>query len=399
FFPLSAKTAYDVDSVLDIISGEIGAGDLKDELKQEIDKIPVIEKEIDQLAKPGDISAAVEVEKTERVAADSALSSLITTVKATADNTAAGLQTEMTARADADTALGKRIDTVTATTGSNTAAIQSEVTARTTADEALSQRIETLKSTVGQNTAAIQSEATARADADSALSKRIDTVQATAGNNTAAIQSEATSRADADSALSKRVDTVQATVGQNTASIQTVATAGTTNDGETMNAMWSTRASLNDITGGFGLIAEQDPDGKTRVKFIVDADIFAILDRSGGKRNPFVIKDGIVYMNKLLLDNAEIGEVISKYIKVDVLDGTVINAGSIRGGAASFGLGGPYDAWGDGRKWHTVIGYNGSISTDSLYATSGVMTGTVNAQAGTFNNVTINENCNVLGTV
>ncbi|MFM9746180.1 phage tail tip protein, partial [Streptomyces brasiliscabiei] len=35
----------------------------------------------------------------------------------------------------------------------------------------------------------------------------------------------------------------------------------------------------------------------------------------------------------------------------------------------------------------------------AITATSGSFTGTVNANAGTMNNITIAENCNVLGTV
>lgn len=290
FFPLSAKTAYDVDSVLDIISGEIGAEALKDELKKEIEKIPVL---------------------------------------------GTAIETEQTARVDGDKALGQQITTITA---------------------------------------------------------KVD-------SNSAAIQTEATARASADSAISKRVDTVQATVGQNTASIQTVATAGTTNDGKTMNAMWSTRASLNDITGGFGLIAEQDPDGKTRVKFIVDADIFAILDRSGGKRNPFVIKDGVVYMNKLLLDNAEIGAVIAKYINVQHLVGSLIEGGSFQGGDVYIGEN-PNGPWsGYGKKWNACIQNSGNALFKTLVGTDCTLSGRMDATSGSFNNVTINENCNVLGTI
>ena len=280
-FALQASTTRDADSVLDVIAGEIGADALKDELRQEIEKIPVID----------------------------------TAVK-----------TETTARQDADKALGQRIDTVTAITGSNTAAIQSEITARTSADTALSQR----------------------------------------------------------------VDTVQATVGSNTAAIQTVATAGTTNDGKTMNAMWSTRASINDIVGGFGLMAEQDPDGVTRIKFIVDADVFAVLGRNGSKSAPFVIKDGVVYMNKLLLDDAEIASVIAQYINVQDLVAVNITASTIKSSdnGASFSL------LPDGTMSCTKATIKGAIT-----ATSGSFTGTVNANAGTMNNITIAENCNVLGTV
>lgn len=284
FYALQAKTTKDANSILDVVSGQIGAEALTDELKQAIE----------QAVTPGELAASVKTETDARVGADSALASQINTVAASTANNAAGLKTEQQARADADSALGKRVDTVSATVGSNTAAIQ------------------------------------------------------------------------------------------------TVATAGTTNNGQTMNAMWSTRASLNDIVGGFGLIAEKDPDGATRIKFIVDADIFAILDRSGGKRNPFVIKDGIVYINKAMMDNAEIGEVISKYIKVDKLVGVLIEAGTIK----SSDNGQSFQLLPDG----TLTARKANI-TGAITATSGSFTGTINANAGTMNNITIAENCNVLGTI
>lgn len=327
-FALQASTTRDVDSVLDVIAGEIGADALKDELKQEIAKIQT-------LVTPGQLSAAVKTETDNRISQDSALSSRIDTVTATANTAAAGVQSEATARANADSALGQLIDTVTATTGSNTAAIQSEATAR----------------------------------------------------------------ANADTAIGKRIDTVQATVGSNTASIQTTATAGTTNDGKTMNAMWSTKASINDVVGGFGLMAEKDPDGATRIKFLVDADIFAVLGRNGDKRAPFVIKNGVVYMNKLLLDDAEIGSVIAKYINVQHLVGTLIEGSSFRSGDLWIGENpnGQFGAY--GKMWNAGIASDGQIYGSSVYLSGGTFTGTVNANNGTMNNITIAENCNVLGTI
>ncbi|MGL4516794.1 MAG: phage tail tip fiber protein, partial [Shewanella sp.] len=136
--------------------------------------------------------------------------------------------------------------------------------------------------------------------------------------------------------------------------------------------------------------AEKDPDGVTRIKFLVDADIFAVLGRNGDKRAPFVIKDGVVYMNKLLLDDAEIGSVIAKYINVQDLVAVKITASTIKSSdnGASFSL------LPDGTMSCTKATIKGAVT-----ATSGSFTGTVNANAGTFNNVTIAENCNVLGTV
>ncbi|QNF21968.1 hypothetical protein FT688_20885 [Aeromonas hydrophila] len=59
--------------------------------------------------------------------------------------------------------------------------------------------------------------------------------------------------------------------------------------------------------------------------------------------------------------------------------------------------GGPHGGWGWG--WHTIIYADGSIYTDRLYASNGTFTGTVNANNGVLNNVTINENCTIRGTL
>ena len=160
--------------------------------------------------------------------------------------------------------------------------------------------------------------------------------------------------------------------------------------------MWTAKVGNTDIGkyGGIGLTIEQDPDGVWRTKCIVDAEVFAILDPSGatgeGSRHPFIVKDGVVYMNKLLLDDAEIGSVIAKYINVDHLVGTLIEAATIRSSdnGASFSL------LPDGTLNAQKANIKGAIT-----ATSGSFTGAVNANAGTMNNVTIAENCNVLGTV
>lgn len=231
------------------------------------------------------------------------------------------------------------------------------------------------------------------------LKKEIKKIQTlvTPGQLEAAVNTETNERITQDSALGKRIDTVQATVGSNTAAIQTTATAGTTNDGETMNAMWSTKASINDVVGGFGLMAEKDPDGETRIKFLVDADIFAVLGRNGNKRAPFVIKDGVVYMNKLLLDDAEIGRVIAKYINVQHLKGSLIEGGSFRGGDLWLGENatGPFGAY--GKKWNAGIDSMGRIYGSDVYFSNGTFQGNVLANSGTMNNVTIRENCSILG--
>lgn len=160
--------------------------------------------------------------------------------------------------------------------------------------------------------------------------------------------------------------------------------------------MWTAKVGNTEIQqyGGIGLTIEQDGDGVWRTKCIVDAEVFAILDPSGavgvGSRHPFIVKDGVVYMNKLLLDDAEIANVIAQYINVQDLVAVTITASTIKSSdnGASFSL------LPDGTMSCTKATIKGAIT-----ATSGSFTGTVNANAGTMNNITIAENCNVLGTV
>lgn len=160
--------------------------------------------------------------------------------------------------------------------------------------------------------------------------------------------------------------------------------------------MWTAKVGNTDIGkyGGIGLTIEQDPDGVWRTKCIVDAEVFAILDPSGATgvnaRHPFIVKDGVVYMNKLLLDDAEIGSVIAKYINVQDLVAVNITASTIK----SSDNGASFTLLPDGTMSCTKATIKGAIT-----ATSGSFTGTVNANAGTMNNITIAENCNVLGTV
>ena len=160
--------------------------------------------------------------------------------------------------------------------------------------------------------------------------------------------------------------------------------------------MWTAKVGNTDIGkyGGIGLTIEQDPDGVWRTKCIVDAEVFAILDPSGATgvnaRHPFIVKDGVVYMNKLLLDDAEIASVIAQYINVQDLVAVNITASTIK----SSDNGASFTLLPDGTMSCTKATIKGSIT-----ATSGSFTGTVNANAGTMNNITIAENCNVLGTV
>ena len=318
------------------------------------------------------ISAQIANEQTARATAVDSLAQVVSTIDAnykSADiTTNARIATEETARASADSALSTRVDLVLATTNSNTAAIQSEQTARATADEALSSDIETLFSSVGNNTAAIKSEATARSNADRALSSRIDTVQATANGLTASVQTQ-----------SQAISTL--------------------NSGA--QAMWTVKSQVGDITTGIGLMT--DSNGKSQV--MISASQLFMFDPNGAAptRSIFAVSNGQVVMQKAVIEKATIETVTAMSITADyVRAGVRITSPAINGGtlaigsgnnsifladgAIGIGKGGPYGGWGYG--WHTIIYNDGGLYTDRIHASG-----------GTFNNVTIAENCDVRGTI
>ncbi|WP_290435570.1 phage tail tip protein J-related protein [Aeromonas caviae] len=266
-------------------------------------------------------------------------------------------------------------------------------TAMATADEALAQQQQVMRVEYAAgdqaNSAAIQSEATARASADAALSQRVDTVQAKADDNAAAIQSEATARASADAALSQRVDTVQAKANSNTTAVQTVAEAQATTAGK-LEAGWYTKAQINGAGGGFGLAVTVAADGSTLTSFVIDADVFAVISRAAGatsKRNPFVIKNGVTYLNKAMMDSADINSLVAAYISVTELvglniKGSTISGTNIIGGSLNIGAG------------KAIINSEGKATLQDAD-----ITGKISALSGVLKSVIIEETCVIKGSL
>ena len=225
-----------------------------------------------------------------------------------------------------------------------------------------------------------------------------------------AITAEQTARANGDSANATAINTLSATVDGHTASIQTNASAiAATNS--TYTAQWSTKTTVGALNGGFGIFN----DGTT-TRFTVHANRFAIMDTSLGNTPfiPFVVDNGKTVIADAFIRTAYIESLASGQITAAKINSLNLNAINItggtlslgggdnnmsfqEGGSAGFGKGGPYGGWGYG--WNTIIYNDGSLYTNRLYASNGTFTGTVNANAGTFNNVTINESCDVRGTV
>ncbi|MEZ6936840.1 hypothetical protein [Aeromonas sp. S19(2024)] len=322
--------------------------------------------------------------------------------EATRQREASGLiRRDQKVMAEQQQAMAQTIEQVSADFQTADAAISanllSEQQARTTADEALGKRVDTVQAEVtsqGTNLAAgLQSEQEARVTADEALGRRVDTVQAevtSQGANLAAgLQSEQEARVTADAALAQRVDTVQAKANEVSSAVQTVAEAHAgLNDA--VGAGWYTKAQINGEGGGFGLSVKLAADGSTLTSFVVDADVFAVLSRVSGvtsKRNPFVIKNGITYLNKAMMDSADINSLVAAYISVTELVGLNIKGSSISGtniigGSLNIGAG------------KAIINSAGKATLQDAD-----IIGKITALSGVLRNVTIEDTCKINGTL
>ncbi|WP_303845730.1 phage tail tip protein J-related protein [Aeromonas sobria] len=289
------------------------------------------------------------------------------------------------------------------------AALQETSKALSDADKALAERDELLQAAITQGdetlSAAIQETNRAQAEGDQALAEQLSTLKAEVKKGdsalSAAISESNKAIVDGDKANAEKIDQVQAVVDDTSTAVQTVASAVADLEGD-VEAGWYTKAQINGEGGGFGLSVKLNPDGSVLTSFLLDADVFAIMSRAAGgssKRNPFVVKNGSVYMNHALMDTAEIGNVIAKYINVQHLVGSIIEGGSFRGGDIWLGENpnGQFGAY--GKKWNAGIDSNGRFYGSDVYFTSGTFQGNVLAWSGNLNNVVVRENCTVLGTI
>ncbi|MCC1779632.1 DUF1983 domain-containing protein [Salmonella enterica subsp. enterica serovar Indiana] len=285
------------------------------------------------------------------------------------DEIKASITEETTARVEADKAISKRITALQSQLDDDIkAAIATEQETRATADESLARQITTLKAQTGEDIkAAIGAESSARTDADSALSSQINSLAAqTSEDIKAAITSEATARADADGALGKRVDTIKAEVDGNSAIIQEQAKA-IADTNEKVSTAWTLKMETS-TSGGqkyvAGIALGIDSTGLSQ--FLVQADRFGLVNSVNGHiTTPFVIENGVAYMNGAWIKNGTIDNVkIGQVIQSDNYAGSSAGWSINKNGNAEF-------------NQVTVRG--------TVYANQGVFRGRIEAQEGYFN--------------
>ncbi|MGE6156181.1 phage tail tip protein J-related protein [Aeromonas media] len=377
-------------------------------------------REISQLKtdyQAADSKTAAALEESNRTlsAADQAMAERVTQLQASLEGddqtlNAAILETQRT-QAQGDQALAEQLTQLQAKVETSDkaldAAIKQTQQAQVTGDSALATRMDQLQATLEGddqtlNAAILETQRT-QAQGDQALAEQLSQLQAkvTSGDTTlgAAIQQAQQAQVEGDKANADAITKVQASLNQTTAAVETAAKAVADLKGN-VEAGWYTKAQIAGEGAGFGLSVKLNEDGTVLSTFVIDADVFAVMSRAGGattKRHPFVIKNGTVYMNHAMMDTAEIGNVIAKYINVQHLKGSLIEGGSFRGGDLWLGENatGQFGAY--GKKWNAGIDSMGRIYGSDVYFSNGTFQGNVLANSGTMNNVTIRENCLILG--
>lgn len=257
--PASATSKTRTEGTIEDLSNEISKGILATELRNDIDRITLNYSEL-----------LSEIQN--RVAGDKALSAALADLQAGVTQAVAFVQNEVNTRIDGDNALAQQVGVIAALNAKNASAIINEATARVTADGALTTQVNALFAATGKNAAAVTAETTARTNADSALASQITTAQSTLNGQIASVQT----------GLQTNINTVN---GRVTA----------------IGALYTAKVSVNGLVGGFGVYN----DGTT-IEAGFEVDRFWIGRTGQDKVLPFIVDNGVVYMNKARIRNADI---------------------------------------------------------------------------------------------
>ncbi|MFX3419981.1 phage tail protein, partial [Klebsiella pneumoniae] len=276
--------------------------------------------------------------------------------QATADANATAISSLQTKVSDID---GK----VTAQT-SQLSSMQSKVDASSSKVDQLSKTISDSQSTQASLNTSLQSQIDAQASAN--IKNQADLNSA--ATSIATIKSTQSTQATQLSAIAKQQTDMTASLDNQSASIQTLQEAVSNNDA--LNSTWMVKMQTNNNGQKYAAGIALGVDGKNmQSQFLVQADRFALINTSNGNTTtPFVIDNGVTYMN-------------AAYIK----DGAITNAkigGEIRS-----------DNFVDGSQgWR--IGKDGSSQFNNV-----VVRGRVEANSGSFRGDVYANNGHFRGTL
>ena len=371
-------------------------------------------------------NAAINVNKTSIADANKALSDYKTSVTAEFNGVKANITSNQTAIANVNTALTSYKTEVKAELDKANAAINTNKTSIATTDKALSDyktsvaaEFNGVKANITANQTAIADDKKALADYKTVVKADFDKANAAINSNKTAIANDVKALADYKTTVTAELNGVKSSVTQNSQAIAGV-------DGK-VNALHTIKLE----SGGkvSGLIMANDGQTST---FDVIADKFRVSSKAGDQavfqvnstsgeilmRTALIkdltatnIKAGSITGNSIASNTKIIAGSGNASVVMDGADATWrLYAGHATGGSAPFRVNkdGALFATNANITGHVVansgtfrgdVYANNGVFNGTVNASSGTFNGTVNANAGTFNNVTIAENCQVLGTL
>ena len=293
--PVSAIAEKLATQTLESLTGMIDAGVLAQSLKTDIAGITTL-------------NSALYQEIRDRFAANAELAALLDDVRNGVVDSMTYINLEVTQRKDANSAFLQQLLTLVAAVQEATAAIFEEKTVRADQFGALSQRVTDIfaefDGDLGLVNAAIRREETARATADEAMAQDIETLAATLGDGNAGVVHDLQAVVTKTNAIASDVTTVESAMFGNVATGQVgLTTKVETIDGVVteIGSLYTAKVQVNGLIGGFGVY-----NNGSIVEAGFDVDRFWVGRTGPDQVKPFIIDNGIVYMDKARIRDADI---------------------------------------------------------------------------------------------
>nr|UVN10085.1 MAG: tail protein [Bacteriophage sp.] len=257
-------------------------------------------------------------------------------------NAITSLQTTVTNQGNTLTSQGQAITKLNSDLSDLSGVVDTKASA--SALNALTTRVTNAEGKITANTTALTSLTSRVGDAESAIDGLNETtaanglamangfqqLRAQIGDNQAAITQTNKAVVDLESATAQQIDTINASMDGMSATVQQTSTAVADINGK-LSAQWGVKVQT-DTGGGNPRIAgiQLGIDATGSSQFLVQADTFAVYAGGANKTFPFVVQNGVAYMQEALIrdgsiTNAKIGNVIQSNNYVDGQSGWSIN--------------------------------------------------------------------------
>lgn len=328
----------------------------------------------------GNISTATTNLRTDFVAADQALNQLINQTNSTLAGATADLDTLESTVATNQSATATQLTQLNTKVNGNTSSITDLSQAVSTQNTANATRFTSIESSVAGNTSSITSLGTTVANNANATTTQINQVTA--------------DYKAADTALAGSVTTQMATKA----------------DKSTVDSSYSLSVNANGTVAGIRLVASSGTSTNSAIYFAADK---FIVSGSGtatvGGVAPFAVVNGTTYLNNAIIQAGSIGSayIADAAITTAKIADASINTAKIADASitnAKIGQVIQSNTYVDGSSGWSInkngaAQFNNIVARGAIYASSGTFTGTITANSGTLNNVTINDSCTILGTL